>query len=73
MPRTIDPYLFDRAIKLADAVGDLIQKAAAANLPSVQQDVNSLVQDMVAYAKELLDTPRESGDEPATTDAAPAE
>lgn len=75
--RTVDPYDFDRAMSLTAATGELIRNAAAANLPSVQDSVNSLVQDMVSYAKELLKTPAPSASEPdpeaSATDAPPAE
>jgi hypothetical protein len=54
MSRTIADYEFNRAISLADAVGNLISKAAAANMPEVQTDVNALVQNMTAYASELI-------------------
>ncbi|MNG41280.1 hypothetical protein D3C84_1303630 [compost metagenome] len=42
---------------MAEAAGNLISKAAAANMPEVQTAVNALVQDMTAYASELLATP----------------
>jgi hypothetical protein len=57
MSRAINDYDFNRAMQLTQAVGDVIAKSAAANMPDVQTAVNGLVQDMTAYAAELLNPP----------------
>lgn len=60
MTRQIDDPSFDRAISLSEAIGRLINQAAAANLPEVQNAVNGLVQSMTAYAVELIAPPADA-------------
>lgn len=47
----------DQAIRLIDAAGLLLTRVQTSNVIPVQTACNTLVEDMIAFAKELIKTP----------------
>lgn len=55
--RRVHPDDLNQALALVDTAGRLITSVAISNNLAVQNACNSLVEDMVAFAKELIKTP----------------
>jgi hypothetical protein len=69
-PRTVEYHDTQTALQLLDAAGQLITRGAASNNLPVQEAVNSMVVDLVVYAKQLLKTPPPPEPESLTAKAA---
>lgn len=56
-PRRVDADDLDQATQLTDAMSRLITALPGSNSASVQAAVNTLLEDMAAFVKELIKTP----------------
>lgn len=55
--RTVEQHDLDRALQLLEAVGLLNQRTQLVNVYTLQMQISTISEDMVAYAKELIKTP----------------
>lgn len=55
---------FEKALRLTEAAGRLVVSVRDTNVISVQSACNTMAEDLIAYAKELLKTPIPEPEQP---------
>ena len=63
-PRNVSPNILDQAVQVSDAMSRLITAFPGSNNAEVQAAVNTLLVDMAAYVKELIQTELPPAEEP---------
>lgn len=63
-PRNVSPDSLDQAVQVSDAMSRLITAFPGSNNAEVQAAVNTLLVDMAAYVKELIQTELPPAEEP---------